>query len=98
MSGATIMNLSSLPNIQISYIHKSDALDVSKKGRQIFNFLASDRNAPVYLSSRAVLDWMQDKYGLEIFVHNELRRIICKPILMGQNIRYELKTRPYTDD
>ena len=92
------MNLSSLPNVQISYIHKSDALDVSKKGRQIFDFLASDRNATVYLSSRAVLDWMQDEYGPEIFVHNELRRVICKPILMGQDIRYELKTRPYTND
>lgn len=92
------MNLSSLPDVQISYIHKSYALDVSKEGRQVFNFLASDRDATVYLSSRAVLDWMQDKYGLEIFVHNELRRIICKPILMGQDIRYELKTRPYTND
>ena len=98
MSGVTIMNLSSLPNIQISYIHKSDALDVSEEGRKAFDALASDAGATVYLPSKAILDWMQDEYGPEIFVHNELRRIICKPIWMGQNIRYELKTRPYTND
>lgn len=98
MSGATIMNLSSLPNVQISYINRSDDIDVSEEGRKAFDALASDAGATVYLSSRAVLDWMQDEYGPEIFVHNELRRVICKPILMGQNIRYELKTRPYTND
>ena len=89
------MNLFSLPCEQISYIHKSDALDVSKKGRQIFDFLTSDRNATVYLSSRAVLDWMQDEYGPEIFVHNELRRITCEPVMVDGIIKYELTTRSY---
>ena len=89
------MNLSSLPNIQISYIHKSDALDVSEEGRKAFDALASDAGATVYLPSKAILDWMQDEYGPEIFVHNELRRITCEPVMVDGIIKYELTTRSY---
>lgn len=89
------MNLFSLPSLQISYLNKPDDSDVSKEGRKAFNALASDAGAKVYLPSKAVLDWMQDEYYPEIFVHNSLRRITCEPVMVDGIIRYELTTRSY---
>ena len=89
------MNLFSFPSVQISYLNRSDVLDVEEEGRKAFNALASDAGATVYLPSKAILDWMQDEYGPEIFVHNELRRITCEPVMVDGIIRYKLTTRSY---
>jgi len=89
------MNLFSFPSVQISYLNRSDVLDVEEEGRKAFDALASDAGATVYLPSKAVLDWMQDEYGPEIFVHNELRRITCEPVMVDGIIKYELTTRSY---
>ena len=50
------MNLFSLPCVQISYINRSDDIDVSEEGRKAFDALASDAGATVYLPSKAVLE------------------------------------------
>jgi hypothetical protein len=89
------MNLFSLPCVQISYINRSDDIDVSEEGRKAFDALASDAGATVYLPSKAVLDWMQNEYYPEIFVHNELRRITSEPVMVDGIIKYELTTRSY---
>jgi hypothetical protein len=89
------MNLFSFPSVQISYLNRSDVLDVEEEGRKAFDALASDAGATVYLSSKAIFDWMQDEYYPEIFVHNSLRRITCEPVMVDGIIRYKLTTRSY---
>lgn len=89
------MNLFSFPTCQISHPHIGTSIDVQKEGRLAIDVLASSNTAVVYLSAKATFDWMQDEYGPEIFVHNELRRITCEPVMVDGIIKYKLTTRSY---